>query len=142
MLDAAGYDKNADGIRLYKDGSGPISFTLEGIEQTGTQLEDAFGTYISGYFEKVGVKMAYKYVERALYTEHYNANDLDGGTWGGDRTVLPIVPEAIIFRGVQPDRRWCPGWWRYHTEPDSPTAVKPPDGHWTGYLRVWTKRSS
>jgi len=138
LLDEAGYDKKGpDGIRLFKDGSGPISFVLEGIEQAGSQLEDTFGL-ISGYFEKVGVKMAYKYVERALYTEHYNANDLDGGTWGGDRTVLPLVPEAIIFRGVQPDRPWCPGWWRYYTEPDNPTAVKPPDGHWIWEIwRIW-----
>ena len=138
MLDAAGYDKkNADGIRLYKDGSGPISFTIEGIEQTGTQLEDAFGL-ISGYFEKVGVKMVYKYVERALYTEHYNANDIEGGSWGGDRTVLPIVPEAIIFRGVQRDRPWCPGWSLYFEEPTNPNAVKPPDGHWIWEIwRIW-----
>lgn len=137
LLDEAGFDKkDANGIRQFKDGSGPVSFILEGIEQN-TQLEDAFGL-ISGYFEKVGVKMAYKYVERALYTEHYDANDLDGGTWGGDRTVLPIVPEAIIFRGVQRDRPWCPGWSYFYNEPDSPIAVKPPDGHWIYDIwKIW-----
>ena len=37
MLDDAGYTKkDANGIRLYQDGSGPISFTIEGTNSTGT----------------------------------------------------------------------------------------------------------
>lgn len=138
LLDEAGFDKkNADGLRLYKDGSGPISFTIEGIDQAGTQTEDA-AILVSKYFEAVGVKATYKYVERSLYTEHYNANDIEAAWWGGDRTVLPIVPEAIIFRGTQRDRPWCPGWSLYYEEPDNPNAVKPPDGHWIWDIwRIW-----
>ncbi len=108
LLDAAGYaKKDADGIRLYKDGS-PISFTIEGINSAGTDV-DAAGL-VSQDLAAVGIKAAYKSVERALYTEHYNANELQAAFWGGDRTVLPLVPEAIIFRGVQPDRPWCVAW--------------------------------
>jgi hypothetical protein len=52
--------------------------------------------------------------------------------------VLPLVPEAIIFRGVQPDRPWCPAWWRFYTEPTNPNAVKPPDGHWIWQIwKIW-----
>ena len=36
MLDDLGYTKkDANGIRLYRDGSGPISFTIEGTNSIG-----------------------------------------------------------------------------------------------------------
>ncbi|MDH7487136.1 MAG: ABC transporter substrate-binding protein [Anaerolineae bacterium] len=133
LLDEAGYtQKDAEGIRLHKDGVTPISFIVEGTDQAGTPTEDA-ALLVAKDLAKVGIKMTYKYVERALYTEHYSANDIEAAWWGGDRTVLPLVPEAIIFRGVQPDRPWCPGWGFWYTDPTNPNAVKPPDGHW-----IWT----
>ncbi len=55
--------------------------------------------------------------------------------------MLPLVPEAIIFRGVQADRPWCAGWgfW-YLQDPAKPNAnaVKPPDGHWIYTIwKIW-----
>ncbi len=130
LLDEAGYTKKgADGIRLHKDGTTPISFIVEGTDAAGTPTEDA-AMLVAKDLAKVGIKMTYKFVERALYTTHYDANDIEAAWWGGDRTVLPLVPEAIIFRGVQRDRPWCPGWSYYYLEPSNPNAVKPPDGHW------------
>lgn len=138
LLDEAGYaKKDADGFRLYKDGSGPISFIIEGTDQAGTPGEDA-AMLVAKDLAKVGLKMTYKYVERSLYTQHYDANEIEGAWWGGDRTVLPIVPEAIIFRGVQRDRPWCPGWSYHYLEPGNPNAVKPPDGHWVYNIwKIW-----
>ena len=138
MLDAAGYTKkDANGIRLYKDGSGPISFSIEGINGPPHQDIDAC-SLVSKDLAKVGIQCAYKYVERSLYTQHYEANDIEAAWWGGDRTVLPIVPEAIIFRGTQRDRPWCPGWSLYYTDPSKPNAVKPPDGHWINQIwKIW-----
>ena len=47
-------------------------------------------------------------------------------------------PEAIIFRGVQPDRPWCPGWGFYYNDPKGPNAVQPPDGHWIYNIwKIW-----
>jgi peptide/nickel transport system substrate-binding protein len=138
LLDEAGYTKkDADGFRLYKDGSGPVSFIVEGTDQAGTPTEDA-ALLVAKDLAKVGIKMTYKYVERSLYTQHYDANEIEAAWWGGDRTVLPIVPEAIIFRGVQRDRPWCPGWSYYYLEPGNPNAVKPPDGHWVYNIwKIW-----
>jgi peptide/nickel transport system substrate-binding protein len=140
LLDEAGYtQKDAQGLRLFKDGSGPISFIVEGTDQTGTPTEDA-ALLVSQDLAKVGIKATYKYSERALYTEHYEANEIEAAWWGGDRTVLPLVPEAIIFRGIQPDRPWCPGWGFYYNNPDGPNAVKPPDGHWIYDIwDIWDK---
>lgn len=138
LLDEAGYaKKGADGIRFHKDGTTPISFIVEGTDQAGTPTEDA-ALLVSKDLAKAGVKMTYKYVERALYTQHYTANDIEAAWWGGDRTVLPLVPEAIIFRGVQPDRPWCPGWGFTINDQTNPNAVKPPDGHWIYTIwKIW-----
>jgi peptide/nickel transport system substrate-binding protein len=138
LLDEAGYSKKgADGIRLHKDGTTPISFIIEGTDQTGTPTEDA-ALLVSKDLAKVGIKGTYKYAERALYTQHYEANDIEAAWWGGDRTVLPLVPEAIIFRGVQPDRPWCPGWGFYYNDPKGQNAVQPPEGHWIYTIwKIW-----
>src|ERR1041385_2646062 len=97
MLDDAGYSKKgADGFRLYRDGSGPISFTVESITATGTADSDACNLVIKD-LQAVGIKAAYKFVERALFTTHYQANDIEASWFGGDRTFLPLVPEAVIF---------------------------------------------
>lgn len=142
LLDGAGYSKKgADGIRLHSDGTTPISFIIEGTDQTGTPTEDA-AILVAKDLAKVGLKATYKYAERALYTQHYEANDIEAAWWGGDRTVLPIVPEAIIFRGVQPDRPWCPGWGIYYNQTITGTtlanAVEPPAGHWIRTIwKIW-----
>ncbi len=134
LLDNAGYKRGADGFRRFKDGSGPISFIIEGTSQAGTPEEDSV-QLVCKYLEDVGIKATYKYVERSLYTEHYSANEIEAAYWGGDRTVLPLVPGAIIFRGVQPDRPWCPGYGFYYNNPEDPLAVKPPDGHFI--WKIW-----
>jgi peptide/nickel transport system substrate-binding protein len=138
MLDAAGYSKkDANGIRLYKDGSGPISFSIESITAVGTQDSDACGLAIKDW-AKIGIKVAYKFVDRSLYTQHYDANDIEAGWFGADRALLPIVPEAIIFRGMSRDRPWCPGWSYYYVEPKNVNAVQPPDGHWIYSIwKIW-----
>ena len=134
LLDGAGYDqKGADGIRLFPDGT-PISFIVEGTAEAGTPDEDSV-QLVCQYLEAVGIKATYKYFERSLYTEHYSANEIEAAYWGGDRTVLPLVPGAIIFRGVQPDRPWCPGYGFYYNNPEDVNGVKPPDGHFI--YKIW-----
>jgi peptide/nickel transport system substrate-binding protein len=135
LLDGEGYDKkDGEGFRLWKDGSGPISFNIEGTWQPGTPEEDSCLMLVD-YLSKVGIKAAYKYAERSLYTEHYENNDIEAGYWGGDRTVLPLVPEAIIFRGVQPDRPWAAGYAAYWNTPEKPAAVEPPADYFV--KKIW-----
>ena len=134
LLDGAGYDqKDADGIRLFPDGT-PISFIVEGTAEAGTPEEDSV-QLVCQYLEAVGIKATYKYFERSLYSEHFGANEIEAAYWGGDRTVLPLVPAAIIFRGVQPDRPWCPGYGYYYDDPEGTNAVKPPDDHFI--WKIW-----
>jgi peptide/nickel transport system substrate-binding protein len=133
LLDEAGYaEKNADGIRVFPGTSDAISFTIEGIDQAGSQTED-FVNEVVKYYQAVGVAAAYKYVERSLYTEHYQANEIEAGCWSGDRTVVPLAA-PIIWTGEQDDRPWAPAWVHYRRSGDAdPTSEAPPEGHW-----MWT----
>lgn len=132
LLDEAGYtEKDSDGFRKWNDGSGEtISFTIEGTDEPGSPGEDAIQQIVK-YYAAVGIKAAYKYYERSLYTAHYEANDIEAAFWGGDRTVLPLAPGAPIFRGTMIDRPWCVAWGLWQsTNGTDPNAEKPPDGHW------------
>jgi peptide/nickel transport system substrate-binding protein len=132
LLDAAGYVLGPNGVRVFNDGSNEeISFTIEGTALAGSNDEDAVQQVIR-YFADIGINAAYKSLERALYTEHYEANEIEAAWWGGDRTVLPLVA-PIIFIGTQPDRPWCPAWGFFRTDPTDPAAEEPPEGHW-----IWT----
>lgn len=135
LLDAAGYDKkDGEGFRLWKDGSGTLSFVIEGTALPGSTDEDAVQTIVK-YFATVGVKAAYKPVERALYTQHFNANEIEAAFWGGDRTLLPLVPQQNIFLGTTLDRPWADAWGIWRNNPDDPNGEQPPADHWIN--NIW-----
>jgi peptide/nickel transport system substrate-binding protein len=139
MLDDAGYaNKDSDGFRTYADGT-TISFTIEGTEAAGTPVEDSAQQIVQMWAD-VGVKCAYKYFERSLYTEHYQANEIEAAFWGGDRTVLPLAPEAPIFRGTMIDRPWAAGYGTFWSDPTNPSAVEPPADHYIWKIwEIWDK---
>ncbi|HWQ14897.1 MAG TPA: ABC transporter substrate-binding protein, partial [Roseiflexaceae bacterium] len=134
LLDKAGYDKkNAEGFRLWKDGSGPIEFVIEGTAQAGSPDEDAVQTMVK-YFADVGVKATYKAEERALYDQRNQNGEVDAAFWGGDRTLLPIVA-PWIFLGSMTDRPWAGRFGIYYNDPKSPNAEAPPEGYFI--TKIW-----
>jgi len=135
MLDDAGYTtKDADGFRMYKDGSGVITFTIEVTDGAGTPTDDAINQIVK-MWNDVGIKAVYKYFERALYSQHFAANDIEAAFWGGDRTVLPLSTEAIIFRGTQVDRPWADGFGLWYNNHDDPNGIEPPKDHFI--WKIW-----
>lgn len=136
LLDGAGYtEKSADGFRVWTDGSGEeISFIIEGTADVGTPDEDAAQQVVK-YLGEVGIKAAYKYFERSLYEEHYNANEIEAAFWGGDRTVVPMAA-PIIFIGTQPDRPWGVAWslWR-NSNGENPNGEEPAADHYI--TKIW-----
>ena len=135
LLDQAGYDKkDAQGMRLWKDGSGTLSFTIEGTAQSGSPDEDAVQTMVK-YFNQVGIKAAYKAFERALYTQHFNANEIESAFWGGDRSLLPLSAVQNIFIGTVTDRPWADAWGLWRNNPQDPNAQEPPQDHWI--RKIW-----
>jgi peptide/nickel transport system substrate-binding protein len=134
MLDAAGYEKGADGFRTFKDGE-TISFIIEGTAEPGSSGEDEVQLVVK-YLNDVGIKATYKYFERSLYTEHFQANEIEGAWWGGDRTVVPLAPGAPIFRGTMIDRPWASGFGIYfNSSGTDPNSVEPPADHFIN--KIW-----
>jgi peptide/nickel transport system substrate-binding protein len=130
LLDAAEYsERDSEGFRLWNDGSGEaISFIIEGTAEPGSPDEDA-AQQVVRYYADIGVKAAWKSVERSLYEEHWRANEIEAAWWGGDRTVVPIAA-PMIFLGTMLDRPWAVAWGTWRDDPDNPVAEEPPADHW------------
>jgi len=133
LLDAAGYtERDAQGFRLWKDGSGRAGFNIEYIKQGD---EDTVALYAK-YFADVGVSCSYKYVERSLYTEHFSANDVEASiAFGVGRSLLPMLQPQILL-GTATDHPWACAWglWKNSGGTD-PNGEEPPAGHWI--LDMW-----
>lgn len=129
LLDDAGYaEKDGDGFRVFPGTSDPISFIIEGTAQPGTAGEDAVQQVIQ-YYADVGIQASYKGLERSLYEEHWQANEIEAAWWGGDRTILPIA-DPQIFLGTMQDRPWAVAWGYFREDAENPVAEEPPEGHW------------
>jgi peptide/nickel transport system substrate-binding protein len=131
LLDEAGYAlKDEQGYRLWNDGSGQrISFTIEGISQAGSS-DEAVAQMVVSFYAAVGIKAIYQYVDRNTYMQHVNANEIEAGWFGGDRTIIPFASDAPIFRGLQIDRPWAAAWTLWWNNPSDPNAETPPVDHW------------
>ncbi len=130
LLDEAGYsERGADGHRLWKDGSGD-TLTLELVTRyhTGDPVEDAVQMVIR-YLDSVGLKIAHRAIERALFEERSAANDAVAHIGPAIRTFLPMNP-GTEFDGRFHTRSWGCAWSLYRQDPDNPNAEAPPDGHW------------
>jgi len=126
LLDEAGYTEvDSEGFRLHKDGSGEtLSFIIEGTaEQDDTVL------MVIRYLADVGIKATYKYDERSLYEVRCAANDVQASSWGGNRTILPIIDPGI-WLGTMGGFPWANAWGIWKTNPADPNAEEPPEGHW------------
>jgi peptide/nickel transport system substrate-binding protein len=134
LLDQEGYDqRDADGFRLWKDGSGPVSWLIEGRSE---QPSDEELMWIA-YLEAVGLKPAYRGQERSLYDIRHAANEMECGNWGGDRAHLPLV-DPRIFLGTISDRPWAGAWGLWKNNPNDPNGEPPPEDHWIREIwRIW-----
>ena len=134
FLNPGGSIKDRAALAIVKDAEAkgqlkPGGVIVEGTAEPGSQNEDAVQQVIK-YYGDVGVKATYKFFERSLYTEHFQANEIEAAWWGGDRTVLPIVA-PWIFIGTMLDRPWGAAWtlWKNSNGTD-PNGEEPPQGHW------------
>lgn len=136
MLDAEGYtERDAEGYRLYKDKSGPITFTLEDNSQPFADEMDM----ISKYLADVGIKMPIKIFERSLVEEHCAANDIDARFTLASRAALPLVDPAF-FIGRAGDKSFGYAWTLWYNSPDNPNAEEPPeDGLAKQMWAIWDK---
>jgi len=139
LLDKAGYtERDSEGFRLWKDGSGTAGFVIEAWWEAGSQAADAIEVIIK-YLKEVGLDVSYKYAERSLFTEHFEANELECGFWGMDRTLQCILrPDEWL--GTMMDRPWAGAWGLWKNDPTDPNAEKPPEGHYIWDIwEIWDK---
>ena len=101
LLDGLGYtDKNANGIRMRKDGNGPLTLeitTLGGQFVQYTQIMEA----IKGQWEDIGVGLDVKEVERSLAGQIYRANQHQLAAWNNDGSEHMFTFPGHIFPFAQ-----------------------------------------
>jgi len=129
LLDNLGYtEKDSDGYRLFKDGSGDrVSFTaLEGGTEPSPEL-----LLLIDYFKDIGLEMVYRGVDRALSIQLINDNEVEMRTTYLDRNLVPLADPSIWLKSTGPAERpmFC-AWSQWYINPDHPAAQEPPADHW------------
>ena len=131
LLDGLGYtEKDGDGYRLWKDGSGErITWTMLG----GAEISDLSQTFID-YLGDLGFEVNYRGVDRSLSIELHQSNDVECTTSFMDRNLVPLAdPQVWVKHRNINDRPWCNAWTAWKLDPSNPIAQEPPAGHW-----IWT----
>jgi peptide/nickel transport system substrate-binding protein len=125
MLDALGYSKkDADGYRLWKDGSGRVGWTLLGEAKP---TDDTLA--VIDNFKKMGLEVVYKGLDRSIRITMSAANDIECALTNGDRTLVPLA-DPQIWIGPTSERPWCQAWSLWRADPKNPNGEEPPQGHW------------
>ena len=97
MLDAIGLDKkDGDGFRLRSDGKGRLAIeviTYGGQFVQYTQIMEAIGEQ----WEKIGIKLEVKEVERGLGAQLFRANKFQTRTWNNDGSEHMFTFPGHVF---------------------------------------------
>lgn len=131
LLDQLGLKKGSDGIRLRPDGK-PIEVTIEHTSAPGSSVNDQH-ELVRKYWTAIGVKTSVKGVERALYTEHFRAGDLEVGYWGWDRASVNKADPGRWTATVA-DGPWAPLWGQWYAQAPW-KKEEPPKEHWI--RKIW-----
>ena len=135
LIDGLGYtERDADGFRLWKDGSGErIRWTMLG----GPTVTDNDQMLID-FLTDMGFEINYRGAERALAQELDRNNDIEARTTFMDRNLIPLADPVIWINRANTERPWGNAWQMWSVNPDNPIGEPPPDGHWQWDLwRIW-----
>jgi len=123
ILDEAGFERGADGIRLTPTGE-PISFQVD-VASVQTDRIDML-ELISGYFTEVGVDMRVNTIDRSLLYERKDANQQDAVVWGGDGG-LDVILEPRWYFPFSNESIYATPWARWYNNPEDELAQEPPE---------------
>jgi peptide/nickel transport system substrate-binding protein len=135
MLDDLGYsERNSDGYRLFKDGSGdPISITLiggVGSESNATLL------MLADYFKGVGLQLNIRGMDRSLSIEMHNSNEVEMTAGEADRNLIPLADPQVWTKHTNiDDRPWANAYTAWYMDPTNPIAEEPPPDHFI--WKIW-----
>jgi peptide/nickel transport system substrate-binding protein len=140
LLDKAGYSKkDAQGFRLWKDGSGRVSFIVEDNISAGTPAESETQMVVK-HWANVGVEAIIKFLDRTIVENHKTNNEIDcRGANASSRTLLPIVDPAF-FLGLSMDKTFAQRWCQWRNDPKHNIAEEPPKDHFLREMwAIWDK---
>ena len=127
LLDGLGYtERDSDGYRLWKDGSGRVSWTMLGGADIGDNNQ-----LVIDHLAAIGLEVNHRGVDRSLSIELHQSNDVECTTSFMDRNLVPLAdPQIWVKHRNINDRPWCNAWTAWKLDPTDPIAQEPPAGHW------------
>lgn len=133
LLDGLGLtDRDGDGYRLRPDGE-----TLEIIITTPLFASNIdMLELVSEFWGDIGVKTSLDVVERTLYLDRVNANEVMMGHWPMGRAAFFLIDPAAYAATIT-DQPWANAWGAYRLDRGKDFAVAPPEGHML--YEVWDK---
>ncbi|HPC76972.1 MAG TPA: ABC transporter substrate-binding protein, partial [bacterium] len=112
ILDKMGLKKrDKDGYRLRPDGK-TLSLTID-FSSAGTTIPDEL-ELVRRYWEKLGIKVAVRPLERSLYIARCEAGDIEIGLWSFDRNVAVLSDPGRLL-GTTTDGPWAPLYALWYT---------------------------
>ncbi|MDO8360695.1 MAG: ABC transporter substrate-binding protein, partial [Devosia sp.] len=125
MLDALGLDKrDGEGFRLRPDGK-RLSINVETFGTARPDWPDSL-ELVKAQWQKVGVDLLVKVVDRNLIDEHRRANLHDMQMWGGDGG-LDVVADPHYYMVSSEESAFGVPWMYWFADPTSAGAMEPPD---------------
>lgn len=106
LLDEMGLKKGPDGFRLRPDGK-TLAITLEFTAFPGATTADVIAL-IAKYWEKLGIKVAVKQIDRSLWETRYSGNQLEASAWSLDKSLNPLL--NITWFVLVGSQQWAPAW--------------------------------
>ena len=124
LLDEIGLEVGDDGMRLRPDGESLALHLMH--SQQGNQAGSDEISLVVGYLNAIGLDITEDPVERSLYEERIENNQVDIGWWGMDRSlIIQADPQAYIGgSGQQVYAKRYQQWYEGNDQ-----GVEPPEDH-------------
>lgn len=131
LLDGLGLTgRDADGFRQRPDGK-----TLEIIITTALFASDIRTLeLVQEFWSEIGVKATLDVVDRTLYLDRVNANDVMMGHWPMGRAAYFLI-DAGAYAATLTDSPWANSWGEFRMGTGKEFAVAPPEDHMIN--QVW-----
>lgn len=130
LLDAAGLERRDDeGYRLRPDGERLVLTITNATQFPVDPLE-----LVAADWEAIGIETRIEQIERSLYLDRMAANEVEIGRWGMGRAANILI-SPIAYNATLSDSPWALAWGQHLSDPESPIAVAPPEGHML--YQVW-----
>ena len=82
---------------------------------------------VKNYWEAVGIKVAIRSEERALYTTRCNANEVQIGVWDMRRVCFLLINPDRLLGTAYGDSPWAPLWGRWYQSGGQSGEAPPAD---------------